>query len=193
MLRLIGALKVPVAYVCGPGRDARVLGRCKVVGSERCRAFLSTEHLQKELSVEVGCAQAWVKGPSYSASSASTGEGRRTCSPRGQGACLVWGRKGPWSYHSFSKRTSVKDPKPVHWEGCSIRMSPILPRLKQGLARGALSLLICRRFSCEPHPSPFRCGCSAIHILPAAFSLFSFCGALGGFQQRCRAHMQSTI
>lgn len=94
----------------------------------------------------MGCVQAWVKCPSYSASSASTCEGRRACSPQGQGACLVWGRKGPWSCHSFSKRTSVKDPEPMllhgPWEGCSIDLSPIPPGLKQGLAHGALSLLM---------------------------------------------------
>lgn len=45
MLRLVEDLKVPVAYTCGPGCDAHVLGRCKAVGSGKCRAFLSTEHL----------------------------------------------------------------------------------------------------------------------------------------------------
>lgn len=75
ILRLAGALEVTGAYASGPGCMARVWGRCKSGRLEGCQRFAVHR-------------ASWsrVKCPSGGASSASTCQGRRTCSPQGQGA-----------------------------------------------------------------------------------------------------------
>ena len=121
----------------------------------------------------MGCAQAWMKCPLYSASSASTCEGRRACSPQGQGACLVWGRKGPWSCDSFSKRMSVKDPEPVA-PACAVgrlqhRYATHPSRAEAGLGTWCpVSADGCSRFSWQPG-SPIQPP-SAVGALPSTSS-----------------------
>lgn len=88
----------------------------------------------------------------------------------------------------------MKDPESmllhVPCDGCSHVTHPSQAETEIS-TRCPVSSGECSRFSWQPRAAPFRCGCSAIHILPAAFSPFSFCGAPGvsseGVEPTCRA------
>lgn len=78
----------------------------------------------------------------------------------------------------------------VPCDGCSRVTHP--SRAETGISiRCPVSSGECSRFSWQPCAASFLSVCSAIHILPAAFSLFPFCGAPGvsseGVEPTCRA------
>lgn len=143
MLSLVEALKVPVAYACGPGCDAGVLGRCKAVDSGRCPAFLSTEHLWRDHHGDGLCTGVG-EMPIIFSKLCQTLRRQKDMQPSSERSLSCLSQEG--TSHCFSKRMSVKDLGHVllhlSWEGCSTDTSHIPPLLKQEMAHGAQSLLM---------------------------------------------------